>query len=70
MFFNTPVRQDVFPGVVEAPFPIKPYEKEFICRAWIVTAYFEDGSIWVNDNASVYEVENKKFIVRKLNKIK
>ncbi|MCL2105828.1 MAG: hypothetical protein FWH26_02015 [Oscillospiraceae bacterium] len=64
------VRQDGMIGIIDVPFPIKPYEKEFICRAWVVAAYYEDGDTWINDNAATYEARNKKFIARKLNQIK
>ena len=63
------VKQEDIIGIIDAPFPIQPYEKEFLCKAWVVAAYYEDGSTWVNDNASAYEAKNKKFIISKLNKI-
>lgn len=65
-----PVERDDIIGVIDAPFPIKPYDKEFICKAWIVAAYYKDGSTWLNPNANTYEEKNKRFIERKLKKIR
>ncbi|HCC35537.1 MAG TPA: hypothetical protein DEQ02_07880 [Ruminococcaceae bacterium] len=67
---NMSVRQDGIIGIIDVPFPIRPYEKEFICRAWVTAAYFKGGDTWINNNASAYESKNKRFIERKLSKIK
>lgn len=64
-----PVRSEGAVGIMEAQFPVKPYVKEFICRAWVVAAYYDDGSIWLNSNASAYEEKNKKYLRRKLREI-
>ena len=56
-------------GVIDVPFPIMPYQDEFICRAWVVAAYNGDGSSWLNKNAPAYEKKNTKYIQRKLKKI-
>ena len=64
------VTQDSIIGVIDAPFPINPYVEKFICRAWITAAYYNDGSTWVNNNAPAYEVKNKRYIERKLKKIR
>lgn len=63
------VRQDGIIGIIEVPFPVRPFAEEFICRAWIVAAYYKDGSMWLNNNASEYEEKNKKYIMEKVNKI-
>jgi len=57
-------------GVIDVPFPIMPYQDEFICKAWVVAAYYGDGSSWLNKNAPMYEKRNVKYIQRKLKKIK
>jgi len=64
-----PVEKDAGFGVIDVPFPIMPYQEEFICRAWVVAAYNGDGSSWLNKNAPMYEKKNEKYIRRKLKKI-
>jgi len=64
------VRQDGMIGIINIPFPIKPYAKKLICRAWIVAAYYNDANTWINDNASAYEIKNKKYMARMVKKIK
>ena len=64
-----PVEKDTGFGVIDVLFPIMPYQDEFICRAWVVAAYYGDGSSWLNKNAPMYEKKNEKYIRRKLKKI-
>ena len=62
------IKKDEIIGVIDAPFPIKPYDP-LICRAWVVAAYYSDGHTWINENAAAYELKNRKFMTRKLSKI-
>ncbi|MDR1594504.1 MAG: hypothetical protein LBS43_08500 [Prevotellaceae bacterium] len=50
-------------------FPSKPYLKEFICKAWVFTAYYANGEIWTNRYAKEEEEKAKRFIAKKLKRI-
>jgi hypothetical protein len=50
-------------------FPSKPYLKKFICKAWVLTAYYENGEVWTNIYAEEEEKRAKRFIEKKLKRI-
>jgi hypothetical protein len=57
-------------AIGEAFFPSKPYTTPFIGKAWIVKAYYDNGEVWINENADKKEEQAKRFINRKVNRLK
>jgi hypothetical protein len=59
-----------FISIGELYFPSKPYTDKFICKVWIITAYYADGDVWENKYADEEEKKAIRFIEKKLRKLK
>jgi hypothetical protein len=64
------LRADSYISTGELYFPTQPYTNPFIGKAWIVKAYYAFGEVWENKYADEQEEKAKRFIAKKVKKLK
>jgi hypothetical protein len=52
-------------GIGELYFPSRPYTKKFICKVWVMAAYYANGDIWKNVYADKEKEKAKRYITKK-----
>ncbi len=58
--------RDALLGFVHVAAPSAPWANGLVCKFWIITAYYSDGSTWRNQNAAKDEQAATKFMMKKL----